>query len=77
MLDTEIDAAILAIATDKMRDSGLMEWLEMKRADKKKTISLCQLCGCIIVCSVSRQEATHRWTRIIAHSDIAANAMSS
>ena len=40
MLDTEIDAAILAIATEKMQESGLMEWPEMKRADKKKTISL-------------------------------------
>jgi hypothetical protein len=37
MLDTEIDAAILAIATDKW---VLMEWPEMKRVDKKKTISL-------------------------------------
>jgi hypothetical protein len=40
MLDTEIDAAILAIATEKMQESGLMECREMKRADKKKTISL-------------------------------------
>jgi hypothetical protein len=40
MLETDIDAAILAIATEKMQDSGLMEWPEMKRADKKKTISL-------------------------------------
>jgi hypothetical protein len=39
MLDTEIDAAILAIATDKMQDSVLMEWPEMKPADTKKTIS--------------------------------------
>jgi hypothetical protein len=40
MLNTEINAAILAISTDKMQDSGLMEWLVMKREDKKKTISL-------------------------------------
>jgi hypothetical protein len=40
MLDAEIDAATLSIATDKMQDSGLMEWPKMKRADKKKTISL-------------------------------------
>jgi hypothetical protein len=36
---TEIDAAILAIATEKMQMSGLMEWPEIKRADPKKTIS--------------------------------------
>ncbi len=65
MLDTEIDAAILAVATDKMQDSGLMEWPEMKRVDKKKTISLwVQNC-------MSRQAATRRWRRVIAHSDIA------
>ena len=40
MLESEIEAAILAIATEKMNDSNLFEWPEIKRADKKKTISL-------------------------------------
>ncbi len=39
MLDSEINAVILAISTEKMQ-SNLSEWLEMKRADKKKTSSL-------------------------------------
>ena len=40
MLDSEIDAAISALATEKMQESGLMEWPEIKRADQKKTIGL-------------------------------------
>ena len=40
MLESEIDAAILAIATERMDESNLFEWPEIKRADKKKTISL-------------------------------------
>ena len=40
MLDSEVEAGILAIATEKMQESGLMEWPEIKRADKKKTIGL-------------------------------------
>ncbi len=38
MLDSEINALILAIATEKMHESNLMAWPEMKSADKKKTI---------------------------------------
>ncbi len=33
MLDSEVEAGILAIATEKMQESGLMEWPEIKRAD--------------------------------------------
>ena len=40
MLDSEVEAAILEMATQKMQESGLMEWPEIKRADKKKTIGL-------------------------------------
>ena len=40
MLDPEVEAAILALATEKMQESGLMEWPEIKRADQKKTIGL-------------------------------------
>ena len=40
MLESEIETAILQIATEKMNESNLFEWPEIKRANKKKTISL-------------------------------------
>jgi hypothetical protein len=40
VLDSEIEAPILAITTEKMHESNLIEWPEMKRADRKKTISM-------------------------------------
>ena len=39
MLESEIKAAILAIARE-MQESNLVEWPEVKRMDHKKTISL-------------------------------------
>ena len=42
MLNSELDAAILAIATEKMNGPNLFEWPEIKLADKKKTIILCK-----------------------------------
>jgi hypothetical protein len=40
LLDSEINSVILAIPTEKIHESKLGEWPELKRADKKKTISL-------------------------------------
>jgi hypothetical protein len=40
MLESEIESALLVIATERMSESNLFEWPEIKRADKKEKNNL-------------------------------------
>ena len=63
MLDSEIDVAILAIATEKMAKSDSIEWPEIKRWKRNRP----SVCGCSELITLMK-DATHRLRRITVHS---------